>query len=126
MSWLLGNIWVLSSSDNLCKQFGSKPFDALIVLLKEFFEKVNFEKKSDKSLKNYPACKELSMVRVERLPFGNVSQDVIFVISAKLYHPFPCKTKLSFYVISNNDSLEALITLYCLIGNIKKDSWSLR
>ena len=59
------------------------------------------------------------MVRVERLPFGNVSQDAIFVISAKLDHPFSCKTKLSFYVISNNHSLEALITLYCLIGNRK-------
>ena len=27
-----------------CKQFGSKPFDTLIVFLKEFFEKVDFEK----------------------------------------------------------------------------------
>ena len=47
----------LSSADNLCKQFGlrsewtechswsgSKPFDTLIVLLKECFEKDNFEK----------------------------------------------------------------------------------
>ena len=60
------------------------------------------------------------MARVERLPFGNVSQDAIFVILAKLYQPFPCKTKLSFYVLSNNHSPEALITLYCLIGNITR------
>ena len=63
----------MSSADNLCKQFGhrsgltecrswsgSKLFDTLIVLLKEFFEKGNFEKKSAgkyKSMKNYPACR---------------------------------------------------------------------
>ena len=63
------------SADNLYKQFGhksilterssqsgSKPFDTLIVFLKEFFEEVNFEKKSAydcKSMKNYPACTEL-------------------------------------------------------------------
>ena len=37
----------------------SKPFDTLIVFLKEFFEIINFEKKSaddNKSTKNYPAC----------------------------------------------------------------------
>ena len=41
---------------------GSKPFDTLIVFLKEFFENVNFEKRSsdnNKSMKNYPTCKEL-------------------------------------------------------------------
>ena len=34
--------------------------DTLIVFLKEFFEKVNFEKiRRQKITKNYPACKEL-------------------------------------------------------------------
>ena len=46
------------SADNLCKQFGPRPgptkhralsgsklFDALMVFLKEFFEKVDFEEK---------------------------------------------------------------------------------
>ena len=50
---------LVPSADNLCKQFkprsgpikrparsGSKLFDSLIVFLKEFLEKVDFEKKS--------------------------------------------------------------------------------
>ena len=65
----------LSSADNLCKQFGprsgptecrswsgSKLFDTLIVFLKEFFEKVDFEKNQQTTTKNhenYPACKDL-------------------------------------------------------------------
>ena len=47
---------------NVQEQSGSKPFDTLMVFLKEFFEKVDFEKKSvddKKSIENYPACKEL-------------------------------------------------------------------
>ena len=40
----------VSSADNVCKQFGprsgSKLFDILIVFLKDFFQKVNFEKKT--------------------------------------------------------------------------------
>ena len=71
-SFIASGEW--SSADNFCKQFGprsgpiesrpwsrSKQFDSLIVFMKEFFEKVNFEKKSvndNKSMKNYPACKE--------------------------------------------------------------------
>ena len=51
----------LSSAYNLCKQFGSRsgstefwsgsgsnPSDTLIVFLKEYFEKVNFEKKASR------------------------------------------------------------------------------
>ena len=35
-------------------------FDTLMVFLKEFFEKVNLEKKLvDNNMKNDPACKEL-------------------------------------------------------------------
>ena len=36
-------------------------FGTLIVFMKEFFEKVNFEKSADdeKIMKNYPACKEI-------------------------------------------------------------------
>ena len=48
------------AADNLCKQFRPryKPFDILIVF------QVNFEKKSpddNKSVKSYPACKELKI-----------------------------------------------------------------
>ena len=41
------------------KWYGSKPFDTLIVFLKEFYEKVNFEKVSRRqnSMKNDLACK---------------------------------------------------------------------
>ena len=46
----------LSSADNLCKQFGPRSgltelFDSLIVSLKEFFEKVNFEKSQQTTTK---------------------------------------------------------------------------
>ena len=62
------------SADKLCKQFGPRPgptecrscsgsklFDTLIVFLKEFFEKVNFEKISRQHQKHE---KLLSMQRV--------------------------------------------------------------
>ena len=63
---------LVSSSDNLCKQFGprsgptkcrawsgSKLFDTLMVFIKEFFIKVDFEKISrrQKSMQNIPACR---------------------------------------------------------------------
>ena len=51
---------LVSSADNLCKQFGSrsgptkcrawsgsKLFDTLMIFLKEFFEKIDFEKSAD-------------------------------------------------------------------------------
>ena len=55
---------LLLSANNLCKQFGSKMFDTLMVFLKEFFEKVNQKKKKNpqttkKNAWNYLACKEL-------------------------------------------------------------------
>ena len=34
---------LLLSADNVCKQFGSKPLDTLIVFLKEFSVKIIFE-----------------------------------------------------------------------------------
>ena len=49
------------SADNFCKQFGpkswSKLFDTLMVFLKEFFEKVDFEKKKadDKGHEKLPS-----------------------------------------------------------------------
>ena len=66
--------YLLTSADNLCKQFGPRAgltkcrswsgfelFDTMIVLLKEFFEKVHFEKNSaddkKKVMKKYPACR---------------------------------------------------------------------
>ena len=57
---------LVSSADNFCKQFGptksrassrSNLFDTPMVFLKEFFQKVDFEKKSadhKKSMKNFP------------------------------------------------------------------------
>ena len=53
----------LSSAGTLCKQYGSKLFDTLMVFLKEFFEKVDFEKISrrQKSMKNYPGGKEFTL-----------------------------------------------------------------
>ena len=67
----------MSSADNLCKQFGPRLgstfcqagsefelFDTPIVLLKEFFDNVNFEKNQQtaKKHKKLPSivCKELS------------------------------------------------------------------
>ena len=53
---------LLLSADNLYKQFGPrsgfKPFDILIVFLKEFFEKGDFEKSQQ------TACKELKKALV--------------------------------------------------------------
>ena len=49
------------------------PFDTLIVFLNELFEKANFEKKSpydNKSIKNYPAYKELSLEKNLKLSSG--------------------------------------------------------
>ena len=47
---------------NIDPDLDPKPFDTLIVFLKEFFWKANFEKSQQmitKVWKNYPACKEL-------------------------------------------------------------------
>ena len=67
----------LSSAENLCKQFGpksglieclswsgSKPFDTLIVFLKEYFEKVILKKvgRRQQSMKNYQACEKSKWV----------------------------------------------------------------
>ena len=73
---------LLSSADNLCKQFGprsgptkhgawsrSKLLDTLIVFLKEYFEKVNFEKKSQQMTKDDE--KLPSRQRVDPLHTGN-------------------------------------------------------
>ena len=63
--------WCCLAADNHCKQLGPssgpmdpKLFDTLKVFLKEFFEKVNFDKSEHKTktLENYPACKELRNV----------------------------------------------------------------
>ena len=44
-------------------------FDTLIVFLKKYFEKVNFEKKSADYNKNYPTCKELHLKSENSDPF---------------------------------------------------------
>ena len=43
---------MVSSADNLGKQPGFKLFDILMVLLKEFFEKVDFEKNQQTTKKS--------------------------------------------------------------------------
>ena len=61
ISFFIASSYFLSSSDNLCKQFGlrlelkecpswsgSKQFDTLILFLKEFFEKQNINEKVSK------------------------------------------------------------------------------
>ena len=56
------------------------------MLLKEFFEKVNFEIKSagaNKRMKNYPVCKEL----IDRMQLVNEAGGLIFALSLHL-HPF--------------------------------------
>ena len=59
------SLQLLSSADNLCKQFGptSGLTDILIVLLKEIFEKLFLKKKSadDKSMENYQHRVKLSV-----------------------------------------------------------------
>ena len=52
------------SADNLCKQSGSKLFDTLMVSMKEFFSKVDFEQiqQTTKSMKNYTVGKDLRVV----------------------------------------------------------------
>ena len=43
-------------------------FDTLLVFLKEFFKKVDFEKKNEqttKRMQNYPACKEFKDQRIK-------------------------------------------------------------
>ena len=75
----------LSSVDKLCKLFeptseltkcqswsGSKSFDTLIVILKEFFEKVNFEKNQQTTTK---ACKVLSSVFIYRNGYVSVMKE---------------------------------------------------
>ena len=64
----------MSSADNFCKQFGPrsgptvcsgyKMFETLIVFLKEFFEKVDFEKnqQTTKKHENYSGGKELKAI----------------------------------------------------------------
>ena len=76
-------MWLLTSNDNLCKQFGSrsgptkrqawsgsKLFDTDGNPERFFFLKINLKKKStedNKSMQNYPACKELI---IGKLPEG--------------------------------------------------------
>ena len=68
---------LVSSADDLCKQFGprsgptkcrawsgSKLFDTLMIFLKEFFKKVNFEKNQQTAKKHAksPKCCKLKVV----------------------------------------------------------------
>ena len=68
-------MWQLLSADNLCKQFGprsgqtkrqassgSKLFDTLMVFLEDCFEKlIKKIHRQQKSMQNYPACKEFKV-----------------------------------------------------------------
>ena len=57
-------------------------FDTLIVFLKAFFEKVNFEKKSaedNKGMKKYPACNDLSPYNTISIRHKQMSNDMRFL-----------------------------------------------
>ena len=68
----------MSSPDNFCKQFGqyislaSIESDTQMVFMKEFFEKVDFEKISrrQKSMFNFPGSKELSQLMTVLIDFS--------------------------------------------------------
>ena len=82
----------MSSADNLCKQFAPRSgptevgldldpncLDTLVVFLKEFFEKVNYEKKfadDNKSMKNYPACKLLKSNQINSIEMSDLVKDI--------------------------------------------------
>ena len=57
----------MSSADDFCKQFESNLFDTQMVFLKEFFEKVDFEKnqQTTKNMKIFPGGKELTFLGQE-------------------------------------------------------------
>ena len=56
---LLINLANSLDTDQTWRVVGPNLFDTLIVFLKEFFEKVNFEKKSD----DKKACKKINLCR---------------------------------------------------------------
>ena len=108
---------LVSCDDNLCKQFGprsgltwcrawsgSELFDSLMVFLKEFFEKVDFEKNQQttkKKKKNYPACKELPRRLISKL-------------SSRFLPPLRCQLKHILKLADteiNDGSPEALLWL---------------
>ena len=82
----------MASADNLCKQFvsrsgltncrarsGSKQFDTLMVSLKEFFEKVNFEKKSadDKKAEKLPSRQRVKKQKQKWVKIDQVYKETI-------------------------------------------------
>ena len=92
---------LVSSADSLCKQFGprsgptkcpawsgSKLNGTLMVILKEFFEKVDSEKISrrQKSMQNYPGSKELMQYVYE--PVYKVLLPINYTISDRYFPKF--------------------------------------
>ena len=83
--------WLLSSADNLCKQIvprptecsswsGFKMFDTLIVFLKEFFEKVNFEKNQQTTTKAWNVTQHAK----SKWPFPVISENYLRRVKAGL------------------------------------------
>ena len=74
----------MSSADNICKELetrsGSRLFDTLKVLLKDFFEKVDFEKKSADDKKH--AGTELTNHSLTKMHYVTV---VMLILMLKLH-----------------------------------------
>ena len=85
---------LLSSANNLCKQFGPRSgsilFDTLMVFMKEFFKKVDFEKNHKKTKKHE---KLPSKQRVNRFKINNCPNiymyEYIFSSNAYPTHKYP-------------------------------------
>ena len=73
------------------KQFGSKPFDTLTVLLKYFFQKVNFEKSQQRTHNAWKCIKHLINVseknNVTKMWFQMDAQRKGWMDKPKLYEP---------------------------------------
>ena len=101
---------LLKISDNLCKQFGprsgptkrrswsgSKLFDALMVFLKEIFEKDNYEKSADdnKSMKNYPAWYKLINLTLILFP----AEEIYMLYSLVFQIYFSCMIQVAWKIV---------------------------
>ena len=107
---------LVSSADSLCKQFGprsgptkcqvrsgSKQFDSLMVFLKEFFQKIDFEKnqQTTKSIQNYLV---LSQFRHTSFLYNCLYirfsyESYIILICKPEYMIFICAVSYEFYII---------------------------
>ena len=121
----------MSSAYNFCKQFGtrsgltectvssgSKLFDTLMVFLKEFFEKIDFEKNqlmTKKRMKSYPGGKELELEEyVYHLVFSQ-TRLLCYINEAGTYSPFFMDNIFHAFNLLIHGS--KLIKKYLVLGN---------